>query len=67
VNLGWPGGKKFARPHLKGKNAGHGGMNLSFRLWREMQNRRMVVQATLSKKQDPISKITTTKRAVDMV
>jgi hypothetical protein len=46
--------------------AGHSGAHLSSQLWPEAYNRRIVVQAHLSKKQDLISKITRAKRSGGM-
>jgi hypothetical protein len=56
----------FARPHLNRKKVGHGGMHLSSQLPQKVLRRRIMVQANLGKKQDPISKITRANRAGGM-
>jgi hypothetical protein len=49
--------KKFTRSHINRKKAGCGGTHLSSQQWWEAKNKRIEVQASLDKKQDPISKL----------
>jgi hypothetical protein len=64
--LGQPGQKKSLQdPISAGRKVGLGGTCLSSQQWQSVYNRKTVVHTCLGKKQDPISRITRTKKGVD--